>query len=111
MNTDITYYTITGKADYYDEDENPCQEEENKVTYAYRKYLPTRQKWVYYIRVNSEGKLINPNGLYDEHLSKKPIRAMAKPSFVEVIPKVFQYYLSFLKSKNPSYLLNAERQR
>jgi hypothetical protein len=75
-----------------------------------------KESWVagkvrYYIKTGRDGKLFNPLSLLPAD-TKKYIVTHGKSEWVyrEVNKKVFDFYLNYLRTKNTSWLLNAERE-
>lgn len=102
-------YTIYGKHDFLDENKNPRINNENN---SLAKSITVNNKTKYYIKVGSYGKVYNPMGLYSEGTSNKFLAKVGKNAweFTEVNQKVFDMYVSFLRTKNQAWLNNAERE-
>lgn len=66
----------------------------------------------FFIKQDTRGLFFNPIGLYSEGQENAYDKNRGKHvfSFKEVSSKCFNYYLMFLKTKNESYLLNAQRE-
>ena len=92
---DTLYYTIKGKQDYFDENDNPVQDKENRFTYA---KASGRRKM---IRINDHGELMNPAGLYNDKYKMD--------RWAQANEKAFASYLDFLRTKNEMYLRHAIR--
>jgi hypothetical protein len=92
----VAYYTFAGKEDLLDDDGYPCQLEENNLTYAKQVGKHTL------LRLDRMGKFINPNGLYAQD--------MKASRWITVSKKVFTNYIKFLKTKQQSFYLYAERE-
>lgn len=106
----ITYYTILGDHDQIDENGHPiCLNENTKVCAKLKK---TENKTRYFIKTGLHGKIYNPIGMYSEGTSAKFLSRIGKNawSYKEVNQRVFDMYLSFLKSKNLAWLNNAQRE-
>lgn len=117
---EVIVYTIFGKHDeiengypvlYDTEDEDgslySAEESENAcaklVSVDGRKYM--------YIKSGHGGMLYNPIGMYQNQYSpNKRIMGRKEWDFMKVNEKAFLYYLDFLKTKNNSYFLRAERE-
>ncbi len=84
-NTTI-YYTINGKHDFLNDDKMPCQNEENKFTYAKK----TGQRRL--IKLDKFNEPCNPGGMYYQPASID--------RYVQVEKLAFEQYLLFLKTKN-----------
>lgn len=104
------YYTIFGKHDDLDNDANPILIENTKDALARKTTLNNSTK--YYIKIGPHGKIYNPIGLYSENQSNKYLARTGKNlwEFRQVNSKVFDLYLSFLRTKNIAWLNNAERE-
>ncbi len=103
------YYTMIGDHDYIDEEKNPLANTENDKVVAKRLVgMKTR----YFVKSGPHGKLFNPIGLYSEGHGNRFIAKSGKNlwAFKEVNNKVFDLYVSFLKTKNTAWLTNAERE-
>lgn len=118
-----TIYTILGKHDEFDVDGFPIL---NDTVYeqatgkrlvkaetfdvAYAKKTFNGNRYHYYIKINQRGELYNPNGLFEGGTQRKT-RQTGEPvwQFREINMRVFDLYLSFLKTKNIAWLKNAER--
>lgn len=105
------YYTIKGNEDFLDYENNPRQREENVKTQA--KAISRSDGSIhYYIKITGDGKPYNP---VDEYLNVKTsilLKTIGKSSaqFHEVNHKIFNMYISFLRTKNTSWLHNTERE-
>ena len=108
--SDRNYYTVLGKHDFLDENNNPRTKNE-KNAYAYSK-INNDSDIQYFVKVGLYGKIFNPIGLYSEGKANKFLSKVGKNefSFTRVNQKVFDMYLNFLKSKNIAWLNNAERE-
>jgi len=107
-----SYFTLMGSEDFQDKDFNPRTKEESQLTYAKSIYVPDNNSTRYYVKLDSRGKLYNPIGTYQDKPSHQFINKICKESarYKDVSPKIFDMYLSFLKTKNESWLNNAERE-
>lgn len=106
------YYSIIQDYDFMDDDNNPrVESESDKRVLAKTKYKPNGQP-KYLIRIDNYKKLYNPSSPLSENKQNKLLdqyKADAS-AFKEVSQKVFDYYLTFLKTSNPSWIHNAERE-
>lgn len=104
------FYTITGTEDYKDKGNNPRTLNNNEKVLAkkvYRSDGSAKQ----YIKININGNIFNPLSLYGDKTSNFLDSVCKSGSkFREVNQKVFDMYISFLKTKNISWLHNAERE-
>lgn len=109
-NTDESaYYTMIGDHDFLDEAKNPLANVDNDKVVAKRL---VGNKIRYFVKAGPYGKLFNPIGLYSEGRGNRFMAKSGKNlwSFKEVNNKVFDLYVSFLKTKNTAWLTNAERE-
>jgi hypothetical protein len=112
------YYTLFGYQDYLDSEQNPRVEHGSKKIFAMSNYIEkpsfggSSVTEKYLIKVGPYGKIYNPIGLYSEGDGNKFSSKTGKQvwGFKEVNSKVFNMYVSFLKSKNIAWLNNAERE-
>jgi hypothetical protein len=104
------YYTLVGDHDSLDKNDQPISKTESKKVLAKKVEYENRTK--YYIKVGTYGKIYNPIGLYSEGHVNKFLSKIGKKAFEfqEVNSKTFDFYLSFLKTKNLAWLHNAERE-
>jgi hypothetical protein len=108
--SDRNYYTVLGKHDFLDENNNPRTKNE-KNAYAYSK-INNDSDTQYFVKVGLYGKIFNPIGLYSEGKANKFLSKVGKNefSFTRVNQKVFDMYVNFLRTKNVAWLNNAERE-
>lgn len=64
----------------------------------------------YYCLTGPNGKFFNPIGMYDAGTIHKKTNSKPLWSLRQTTKKVFDLYLSFLKTKNKSLLIHAERE-
>jgi hypothetical protein len=100
------FYTLFGIEDYVDDNGNTRQTQQGKKTYAKRvdgKCL---------VKIGIDGRAYNPLGLYSEGHANKTLAKVGKGqyNFKRVNPKVFDLYVSFLRTKNIAWLNNANRE-
>jgi hypothetical protein len=107
-----SYFTLIGHEEFQDKDFNPRLTEETAITYAKSIYIPDNNSTRYYVKLDSRGKLYNPIGTYQDNQQHQFINKVCKDNirYKDVSPKIFDMYLSFLKTKNESWLNNAERE-
>lgn len=107
---EFTYYTILGDHDRFDKDNNPVLVRESDKALA--KKVIVNNKTKYYIKVGAHGKIYNPIGMFSEGHANRFMSQSGKRAweFREVNSKVFDMYLSFLKTKNIAWLNNAQRE-
>jgi len=100
------FYTLFGMEDYVDDNGNTRQNKQDKKTYAKRvdgKCL---------VKIGIDGRVYNPLGLFSEGNANKTLAKVGKDqySFKRVNNKVFDLYISFLRTKNIAWLNNANRE-
>lgn len=107
---DTQYYTIIGKHDFIDEDKNPRCDKETADVCA--KKITNQSSTKFYIKTGTYGKIYNPIGMFSEGTGAKFLARAGKKAwnFKQVNSKVFDMYISFLKTKNSAWLNNAERE-
>jgi hypothetical protein len=108
--SDTRFYTLLGKHDFVDENQNPRAKTENKNVVA--KSISKDNKDRFLIKIGTYGKIFNPIGLFSEGNNQKFISKIGKKQFEfkEVNKKVFDMYVRFLTTKNLAWLNNAERE-
>lgn len=109
-NKSIELFTIIGKHQFLDENKNPRVNTENNDTCA--KKVTTDSSVKFFIKTGIYGKIYDPIGLYSEGTSAKFLAKAGKKAweYKQVNNKVFDMYLSFLRTKNKAWLTNAERE-
>lgn len=106
------FFTIVGSEDFLDDNSNPrITEANNNKVYA-KRILRDDGSYRYSVRLSASGKLYNPLSIYDNKNDKNFIERICRSSdkFRNVNSRAFDLYLSFLKTKNASWLNNAERE-
>lgn len=100
------FYTMWGTEDFIDDDGNTRQNQENKETFA--KNINGK----YFVKIGLDNRVYNPLGLFSEGRANKVLAKIGKNefNFKRVNSKVFDLYLSFLRSKNIAWLNNANRE-
>jgi hypothetical protein len=106
------FYTIINNHDYIDDQDNPRTKTLNTKTLA-KKITRDDGTIRYTIKLSNNNKLYNPISIYGQEKQQNFLDKICRSSdrFKEVNLKTFDLYLSFLKSRNISYLNNAERER
>lgn len=104
------YYTIVGKQTGFDEDNNPTVDENSTDVLAKKTVSDNRSR--FYIKIGPFGKIYNPIGIFSEGRGNKYLKKAGKEEwpFEEVNNRVFNLYLSFLRTKNQAHLNMAERE-
>jgi hypothetical protein len=107
---EFTYYTIFGDHDRLDKDNNPILVMDSDKALAKRAIINDKTK--FYIKIGAHGKIYNPMGMFSEGQANRFMSQSGKRAweFREVNNKVFDMYLSFLKTKNIAWLNNAQRE-
>lgn len=109
-NNKNVYYTIFGKHKKLTKEGFPTIDKDGDSTYA--KSINGANGVRYFVKVGTYGKIFNPIGLYSEGMDNKFLSRIGKKAwdYKEVNSKVFNMYLSFLKTKNVAWLNNAQRE-
>lgn len=104
------FFTLVGQHEYVDSDNNPRLNTETSNACA--KKVITDQSTKYFIKTGLYGKIYDPIGLYSEGTGAKFLARAGKKAweFKQVNAKVFDMYLTFLRTKNKAWLTNAERE-
>lgn len=107
------FYTSLGEHDFLD-NEIPMKNSEDNNVYA-KKIIRSNGTVKYLIRLDYSAKFFDPFSIYDKEDKKQSVEFLnsvcrSNKKFKEVNNKVFDLYLRFLVSKNPSWLFNAERE-
>jgi hypothetical protein len=104
------FYTLIGHHEYIDEQNNPRVNKDKPNVCA--KKIVSDQSTKFFIKTGIYGKIYDPIGLYSEGTAAKFLARAGKKAweFKQVNSKVFEMYLSFLRTKNKAWLTNAERE-
>lgn len=104
------FFTLIGKHEYVDENHNPRASKETKEVCA--KKVIGEKTTKFYIKTGLYGKIYDPIGLFSEGTGSKILTRSGKKAweFKQVNSKVFDMYISFLRTKNKAWLNNAERE-
>jgi hypothetical protein len=117
------YFCLSGQEDFLDEDGNPRIENEDSDIVVAKTIFSKKPKHFadsdrsyarYYIKLDPNSKIFNPKKILSSIENKDPlsfIKNICKEgwSFKEVTPQTFQKYLMFLKTKQISWLKEAQR--
>lgn len=105
------FYSMTGDQDYYDDNNNPRLVKDGSKTLA-KKLFTEKSRPRYLILMNTDGKLHNPLNITSKQKMTSNFldRKCREPKFKSVSEKTFNMYVNFLKSKNLSWLYNADRE-
>ena len=113
----VTVYTVIGQEDYIEDDSGlPCLsvdlDEANIDPYAHAMKIVGEAGRRFFVKQGPYGKLFNPLGFFSEGHESKVSRhtGRLKWELKEVKEKVFDFYVNFLRTKNLSYINNAERE-
>jgi hypothetical protein len=106
----VEYFTILDKHDYLNKEANPCLKNDGAEACAkiVTNYLNNTKK--YFIKIDYNGKLINPMSIYSSDKDQFVRELGKKIKYKNVSPKVFETYMYFLRTKNMAWLNNAERE-
>lgn len=105
------FYTLSGDQDYFDDNNNPRLTKDGPKTLA-KKLYTEKSRPRYLIMMNTDGKLHNPMNITSKQKMTSNFldRKCREPKFKSVSDKTFNMYINFLKSKNLSWLYNADRE-
>jgi hypothetical protein len=105
------YYTLSGNQDFFDQNELPRLSSESDKVYA-KKVVREDNSIRYCIRLSLSNKLYDPTSTYglDKTKSFLDNTVRSEDRFKNVSHKVFDLYTTFLKTKNTSWLYNAQRE-
>jgi hypothetical protein len=100
------YYACIGDGDHVDEDGNYRHEKEKEST------LAKSDNDKFFIKVGLDNRAYNPIGMFSEGQRNKILSKIGKKefNFKRVNKRVFELYLSFLKTKNIAWLNNTNRE-
>jgi hypothetical protein len=116
------FYCLLGNEDYLDQMGFPRANNENenvvaKVIFSKKtKHFSDSHKTYgrYYIKLDPNSKIFNPKQIFSSVKDKESlsfINNICKNewNFKEVTPQIFQKYITFLRTKNLSWLKDAQR--
>ena len=113
----VTVYTVIGKEDYIEDNSGlPCLSVElddaESNPYAHAMKIVGLSGCRFFVKQGPYGKLFNPLGLFSEGQESKVTRHTGRLQWElkEVKERVFDFYVNFLRTKNLSYINNAERE-
>lgn len=106
------YYALVGTGDYVDSSNNTRVNTNDTNKILAKKILREDGSTRYLIKITNAGKLYNPISIYGQEKTNTFLDRVCKTEskFRDVNAKAFNLYLSFLNTKNLSYLHNAERE-
>jgi hypothetical protein len=109
---DTEAFTVSGKEDYIDKDNNPrCEDPSSDKVFA-KKILRDDGSVRYTIKLDNRGKLYNPISIYGETKISSFLDRVCRSQnkYRDVNLKTFEMYIRFLKTKNIAWFNNAERE-
>jgi hypothetical protein len=108
---DIEYYTISGQEEFIDNNGFPRLSSDIEKAVA-KKTIKNGAPPKYSIKIGINNKLSNPISIYGKEKQSAFLDSVCRANnrFVDVNLKTFELYLNFLKTKNTSWLYNAERE-
>jgi hypothetical protein len=108
---EVFYYTTSGDQEFFDEYQLPRVSNLSDKTYA-KKTKNKEGVERFFIRLALNNKLYNPTSKLGMERTKSFLDNVVREDrkFKSVNKKTFDLYVSFLKTKNSSYYLNAERE-
>lgn len=106
------YYAILGQHDFIDSESNPRVKKADDARVLAQKIIRDDGSIKYTIKFTRDNKMENPLSIYGAQKDTNFLDRVCRSNdrFKEVNPKVFGIYLNFLKTKNISWLHNAERE-
>lgn len=109
--TSIEFYTMVDHQDFFDEDQLPRLNNDSDKVYA-KKIIREDGSVRYSIRLSLSNKLYDPTSTFGLDKTKSFLDNTVRNEnrFKNVSHKVFDNYITFLKTKNSSWLLNAQRE-
>jgi hypothetical protein len=111
-NEGIELYTLYDNQDYIDQNNNPRSKTDNDRVLA-KKITRDDGSIKYMIKRDGSGRLYNPISIYAQNQSRSSTfldKTCKDFKFRTVNMKIFEYYINFLRTKNLSWLFNAERE-
>jgi len=106
------YYCVVGSQEFLDESNNPrVKNEDDSRVLAKRIYRDDGTSRLS-IKLSNTGKIQNPLSIFgiEKQTTFLDRVCRSQNKFKEVNMKVFNFYLSFLRTKNVAWLHNAERE-
>ena len=105
------YFTVSGIQDYDDANNNPRIVELTDQRVLAKKIIREDNSIKYSIKIDSQGKIYNPVSIYVDKESFLDRVCKGSEKFKEVNFKIFNLYIHFLRTKNISWINNAEREK
>ena len=110
----VMLYAYDGLQEYYDEQGFPRinGDEYQKDRRVYAVKIVTNDNTKYLVRFDVHGHLDNPKNVFGQPVKGSFHERYGKPawSFVKVSEQAFDYYITFLRTKNELWLTNASRE-
>lgn len=106
------FYGIISDYDFVDKENNPRinEEDDNRVLAKIKYKVNGQAKFL--IKLDNSKRLFNPASPLPENKRNQLLEqySIDSSNFKEVSKKVFDYYVTFLRTSNPSWIHNAERE-
>jgi len=105
------YYGFANDYDFIDNTNNPRLNKDSDRTLA-KKILREDGTYKFFVKTNASKKLFNPMAIYGKaEIGSTFLDKTCKDfKFKSVNKKIFDLYINFLRTKNLSWLYNAERE-
>jgi len=103
------YFTVSGLEDYLDINNNPRVTSQDDKKILAKKVAIEDNSAKYSIKIDSIGKIYNPVSMYVDKESFLDKVCEGSEKFKEVNFKIFNMYIHFLRTKNISWINNAEQ--
>lgn len=112
LNDSDSFYSTIKDYDFIDNENNPRIKEEIDDRVMAKKKYRTDKSYKYLIRLNNIKSFYNPLTVLPENKSNRLLSVSddKSPTFKEVNKNIFDMYLIFLKTLNPAWIRNAERE-
>ena len=104
------YFTLMGQQDFLDDEANPRVKTDSSVAYAKIVSNNEENTKKFFIKTDHHAKLLNPMSIYEDDKNKFMNQLGRQIKFKAVNQKVFDLYVTFLRTKNTVWLNNAERE-
>jgi hypothetical protein len=104
------YFTLMGSQDFLDDEANPRVTHDSPKAYAKIVSNAEENTTKFFIKTDHYAKLLNPMSIYEDDKNKFMNQLGRQIRFKTVNQKVFDLYLTFLRTKNTVWLNNAERE-
>ena len=108
----VELYTLMDNHDVVDDTNNPRSKQDTDKVLA-KKFFRENGTIKFMIKRDSSGKLFNPLSIYGDSKSRASNfldKTCKDFRFRTVNMKIFEYYVNFLRTKDLSWLYNAERE-